>query len=166
MEQLAFDLTLKNLLTVSEPHFSNGCEKTACPVGLLGGLKVSTECLGQGLSSWRSVVAVVLMFVLKINSSIRISKSQSCLWKHTLCRPRHLHGCSDWAFTGEVFNQAGDGEQLPCAPAACSLMGGRCFVLVYLTFRAQVGVRRLEVGPWRREFLRRIERDSEEGWLL
>lgn len=50
-EQLEFDLTLKNLLTISEPHFSNGYEKTTCPVGLLGRLKVRTECLGQGLTS-------------------------------------------------------------------------------------------------------------------
>lgn len=118
------------------------------------------------MSCFGLVAAVVLMFVLKINSSIRISNAQSCLWKHILSRPRHLHGCSDWAFTGEVYSQPGDGEKLPCAPASRSLMGELCFVLVYLTFRAQVGVRRLEVGPWRREFLRWIERDSEEGQLL
>lgn len=63
--QLEFDLTLKNLLTVSEPHFSDGCEKTACPVGLLVRLKVSTERLGLS-SCFGLVAAVVLMFVLKI----------------------------------------------------------------------------------------------------
>lgn len=50
---------------------------------------------GPHVLYWRhSVVAVVLMFVLKINSSIRITKSQSCLWKHTRARQSHLHGRS------------------------------------------------------------------------
>jgi hypothetical protein len=40
---------------------------------------------------------------------------------------------------------------------------GLCFVPVYVTYRAQAGVRRLEVGPWRREFLRWMERVLRKG---
>lgn len=109
-----------------------------------------------------SVVAVVLMFVLKINS-VGITKSQSCLWKHRQSRQRHQRGCSGLGLHWWGAQPGRGGGAAALFPSLLFTDGTVFFVLVYLTSRAQVGMRRLEVGPWRREFLGWIERVLRKG---
>lgn len=145
-------MTLNNLLTISEPHFSNECDKKKRTLHrVLGGIKDKHEVLGTGphILYRPSVVAVVFTSSIKVMEipSVRIPESHSVQAEAPACRSC----CSELrALIDGMLNQAGAATLSPsliftdgavCCPRVFDLQGtGRCV--------------KAEVGPWRRELLR------------
>lgn len=110
------------------------------------------------------MVAVVLMFVPKINSPIRISKSRSCLWKHMWARQSHLHDCSGLGlyWWGARLGRGWGAATL--SPASCSLMG-LCFCTSVFDLQGTGRCEKAGGGALEKRVLKVDRGDSEEGQL-